>query len=284
VTGTNASAGQLGRTIADSGITRPASGRAVIVAGVSIGAGSPVRVIAGPCSIESLDQFRETARAVHEAGAVLLRGGAFKPRTSPYSFQGLGRAGLEIMREVGDELGMGVVTEAMSVEDVSAVAELADMVQIGARNMDNRTLLEAAADSGRPVLLKRGVTATVDELLLAADVLRERGNEQIVLCERGSRTFEPSTRNSLDIAAIPEIKLRTDLPVVVDPSHGTGRRDLVEPVSLAGVAAGADGILVEVHPNPEVALSDGPQSLPTSEVASFMERVRAMSLAVGRTI
>ncbi len=255
-----------------------------MVAGVPIGAGCPVRVIAGPCSIESLDQFRETAVAVQRAGAVLLRGGAFKPRTSPYSFQGLGRAGLEIMREVGDELGMGIVTEAMSADDIVAVAELADMVQIGARNMDNRPLLEAAAETGRPVLLKRGVTSTVDELLLAADVLRERGNEQIVLCERGSRTFEPSTRNSMDIGAIPEIKLRTDLPMVVDPSHGTGRRDLVEPVSLAGIAAGADGVLVEVHPNPDVALSDGPQSLPTSEFEAFMERVRAMSLAVGRTI
>jgi 3-deoxy-7-phosphoheptulonate synthase len=221
---------------------------------------------------------------VRDAGATLLRGGAFKPRTSPYSFQGLGRAGLEIMRQVGDELGMGIVTEAMSADDVVAVAELADMVQIGARNMDNRALLEGAARAGRPVLLKRGLTSTIDELLVAADLLRELGNDQVVLCERGSRTFEPSTRNSVDIGAVPEIKLRSDLPVVVDPSHGTGRRDLVTPVSLAGIAAGADGLIIEVHPNPEVALSDGPQSLRAAEFGAFMDRVRAMSLAVGRAI
>lgn len=260
------------------------SERAVLVADVSIGAGGPICVIAGPCSVEDLEQFRATAEAVRAAGGGLLRGGAFKPRTSPYSFQGLGRAGLEIMRQVGDELGMGIVTEAMSADDILAVAELADMVQIGARNMDNRALLEAAAETGRPVLLKRGMTATVDELLVAADILREHGNEQVVLCERGSRTFEPSTRNSLDIGAVPELKLRTDLPVIVDPSHGTGLRELVTPVSLAGIAAGADGLLVEVHPDPDAALSDGPQSLRAAEFGAYMDRVRALSLAVGRTI
>jgi 3-deoxy-7-phosphoheptulonate synthase len=257
-------------------------GSVVEVAGVGIGLGQPVRVIAGPCSVEGEEQFRLAAVAVKAAGAVLLRGGAFKPRTSPYAFQGLGRLGLEIMRTVADELGMGVVTEAMAVEDVEHVAELADMVQIGARNMDNRALLEAAAASGRPVLLKRGITATVDEVLRAAEQIVAADNDQVVVCERGSRTFEPSTRNSLDVAAVPEIKLRTGLPVIVDPSHGTGRRDIVAPISLAGIAAGADGIIIEVHPNPAEALSDGPQSWEASRFGEYMDVVRAMAAAVGR--
>ncbi len=262
----------------------PVSRVGVSVAGITFGAGHPVRVVAGPCSVEGPEQFREAALAVAAAGAVLLRGGAFKPRTSPYSFQGLGERGLAIMREVADELEMGVVTEAMSADEVAAVARYADMVQIGARNMDNRALLEAAAASGRPVLLKRGVTATIDEVLAAAEFIVVRGNDQVVICERGSRTFEPATRNSLDIAAIPEIKLRSDLPVVVDPSHGTGRRDLVTPVALAGIAAGADGVLVEVHPDPAAALSDGDQSLESSTFGGFMGRVRSMALAVGRSV
>ncbi|MGH2636181.1 MAG: 3-deoxy-7-phosphoheptulonate synthase [Actinomycetota bacterium] len=256
----------------------------VAVAGVPIGEGHPIRVIAGPCSVEGPEQFRETAEAVKAAGGLLLRGGAFKPRTSPYSFQGLGRRGLEIMREVADELGMGVVTEAMSVEEVEMTRRYADMVQIGARNMDNRALLESAADSGLPILLKRGITSTVDEVLAAAEFIVVRGNDQVVICERGSRTFEPSTRNSLDIAAVPDIKRRSDLPVVVDPSHGTGRRDLVAPVALAGIAAGADGVMVEVHPRPKEALSDGDQSLEAATFGAFMGRVRAMSLAVGRSV
>ena len=214
----------------------------------------------------------------------MLRGGAFKPRTSPYSFQGLGRAGLEIMRAVADELEMGVVTEALAVEDVEPVAELADMIQIGARNMDNLALLERAAATGLPILLKRGPTATIDELLHAADSILAAGNHHVVLCERGSRTFESSTRNSLDIAAVPELLLRTELPIMVDPSHGTGRADLVTPAAVAGVAAGADGILVEVHPDPSRALSDGDQSLSTAAFASFMEKLRDMALAVGRTL
>lgn len=254
------------------------------VAGVRIGEGHPVRVIAGPCSVESLEQFRATALTVKAAGAVLLRGGAFKPRTSPYSFQGLGERGLQIMREVADELGMGIVTEAMSSEEVAVVRRYADMVQVGARNMDNRSLLEAAADSDLPILLKRGITATVDEVLAAAEFIVVRGNDRVVICERGSRTFEPSTRNSVDIAAVPEIKLRSDLPVIVDPSHGTGRRDLVTPVALAAVAAGADGVIIEVHPDPEVALSDGSQSLEASTFSAFMGRIRAMALAVGRSV
>lgn len=261
-----------------------AQARTVVVAGVAIGAGQPVRVVAGPCSVEGEEQFHQAAVAVHAAGASLLRGGAFKPRTSPYSFQGLGERGLAIMREVADELEMGVVTEAMSAEEVDLVARYADMVQIGARNMDNRALLEAAAASDRPVLLKRGVTSTVDEVLAAAEFIVVRGNDQVVICERGSRTFEPSTRNSVDIAAVPEIKLRSDLPVLVDPSHGTGRRDLVTPVALAGIAAGADGVIVEVHPDPGVALSDGSQSLEAAKFGAFMSRVRGMSLAVGRSV
>jgi 3-deoxy-7-phosphoheptulonate synthase len=265
-------------------VDAPVTRGGVSVAGVRIGEGHPVRVIAGPCSVEGPEQFRQAALAVAAAGAVLLRGGAFKPRTSPYSFQGLGETGLQIMREVADELGMGVVTEAMSAEEVVLVARYADMVQIGARNMDNRALLEAAAASGSPILLKRGVTATVDEVLAAAEFIVVRGNDQVVICERGSRTFEPSTRNSLDIAAVPEIKLRSQLPVVVDPSHGTGRRDLVAPVALAGIAAGADGVIVEVHPDPDTALSDGSQSIEAAKFGAFMDRLRAMAFAVGRSV
>jgi 3-deoxy-7-phosphoheptulonate synthase len=254
----------------------------VVVAGVVLGEGQPTRVIAGPCSVEGFDQFRSTALAVRAAGADLLRGGAFKPRTSPYSFQGLGREGLEIMRAVADELLMGVVTEAMAPEDVPAVAELADMVQIGARNMANQALLRAAGASGRPILLKRGMTATVEELIEAASTIFAEGNDRVVLCERGSRTFEPSTRNSVDIAAVADLRQRTGLPVILDPSHGTGRRDLVTPVSLAGVAAGADGLLVEVHPDPDRALSDGAQSLRSDEFEAFMAAVGRMAAVVGR--
>jgi 3-deoxy-7-phosphoheptulonate synthase len=270
----------------DGGTTAAPSeaGVTVTVAGVGIGADRPVRVIAGPCCVESFEQFRETALAVQAAGATLLRGGAFKPRTSPYSFQGLGRPGLEIMRAVGDELGIGIVTEAMAPGDVPLVADFADMIQIGARNMDNRQLLHEAAASGRPILLKRGITATIDELLLAAESILSRGNDQVVLCERGTRTFEPSTRNSLDLGAVPDVKLRGDLPIIVDPSHGTGRADLVTPVAMAAVAAGADGLIVEVHPDPPSALSDGAQSLGASDFWAFAERIRAIAMAVGRTM
>jgi 3-deoxy-7-phosphoheptulonate synthase len=256
----------------------------VVATGVAIGASQPIRVIAGPCSVEGYEQFLDTAVAVKREGAVLLRGGAFKPRTSPYSFQGMGVEGLKIMREVANDLQMGIVTEAMAPEDVEHVAMYADVVQIGARNMDNRSLLESAAESRRPILLKRGIAATVDEVLRATDVIRERGNEQVVVCERGSRTFEPSTRNSVDISAIPELNRRSHLPVIVDPSHGTGRADLVAPVTLAGIAAGADGLLVEVHPDPAAALSDGPQSLHTRDFGAFMSGVRRMAAAVGRPL
>jgi 3-deoxy-7-phosphoheptulonate synthase len=268
--------------VASADALSPRDSAVVVVAGVAVGAGQSIRVVAGPCSVESPEQFRETAVAVKAAGAVLLRGGAYKPRTSPYAFQGLGRRGLEIMRDVADELGMGVVTEAMAAGDVDVVAEHAEMIQIGARNMDNRSLLEAAADTDRPILLKRGITSTIAEVLRAADLIVGRDNDRVVLCERGSRTFEPSTRNSIDIAAIPEMRARSGLPVIVDPSHGTGRRDIVAPVTLAAIAAGADGVIVEVHPNPDEALSDGPQSLVADRFDQFMHGVRAMADAVGR--
>ncbi len=264
-------------------IPTPQDDVTVEVAGVRIGARHPVRIIAGPCSVEGPEQFLETAIAVQRAGAVLLRGGAFKPRTSPYSFQGLGLEGLRIMRQVADRLGMGVITEAMSAEDVPLVATWADMIQIGARNMQNAALLRAAAAAGMPILLKRGITATVDEVLAAADAIRGWGNDRVVLCERGSRTFEPSTRNSLDIAAIPDMQLRGGLPVIVDPSHGTGRSDLVTPVALAGVAAGADGVMLEVHPNPATALSDGAQSLEAGRFGEFMRALDRVAAAIGRS-
>jgi 3-deoxy-7-phosphoheptulonate synthase len=256
----------------------------VVVAGVGIGPCDPIRVIAGPCSVESYEQFHATAVAVRDAGAHLLRGGAFKPRTSPYSFQGLGREGLEIMHAVGRELGMGVVTEAITAEDVPLVAEFADMIQIGARNMGNSGLLKEVADSGRAVLLKRGLVAFIEETLEAAELILARGNDQVVICERGGPTFEPAVRNSLDIAAVAEFRFRTHLPVIVDPSHGTGRTDLVTPVAQAGIAAGADGIIVEVHPNPAEALSDGYQSLQVEHFGAFIRSIADVAEAVGRPI
>ncbi len=252
------------------------------VVGVRIASGGPLFVVAGPCSVESFEQYRAAAMAVHSAGADLLRGGAFKPRTSPYAFQGLGQEGLEIMRAVADELSMGVVTEALTVDDVPAITRYADMIQIGARNMANRPLLQAVADAGRPILLKRGMTAPVEELVTAAESLVGFGNEAVAVCERGSRTSEPSLRNTLDITAIAEMKLLSGLPVVVDPSHGTGRTDLVQAAACAGIAAGADGIMVEVHPHPARALSDGFQSLPTEDFTEFMRSVRSIAAAVGR--
>ena len=252
------------------------------VAGVRIAPNGPLFVIAGPCSVESAEQYRATALAVKSAGANLLRGGAFKPRTSPYAFQGLGVEGLEIMRAVANEVGMGLVTEALAVEDVALVARYADMLQIGARNMTNASLIEAAAATGRPILIKRGMTANVEELLRAAETVATFGNESIVVCERGSRTSEPALRNTLDVTAIAEIKLLSGLPVVVDPSHGTGRTDLVETVACAGVAAGADGVMVEVHPRPAEALSDGFQSIATDDFPGFMESVSAVAVWVQR--
>lgn len=256
----------------------------ISVADVHIGSENPLVVIAGPCSVESLDQFRATANSVKAAGASLLRGGAFKPRTSPYSFQGLGLEGLEIMRAVADEVGMGLVTEVMAPGDVAMVAQFADMIQIGARNMNNVHLLHRAGTSGLPILLKRGMTATIGDTIVAAESILALENDQVVICERGGRTFEPALRNSLDIGAVPELQFRSDLPVIVDPSHGTGRSDLVEPIALASVAAGADGLMVEVHPEPAAALSDGFQAIKASQFPDFMRAVRDMALAIGRRL
>jgi 3-deoxy-7-phosphoheptulonate synthase len=244
----------------------------VDVRGVRIGGESPV-VIAGPCSVESRDQLLSTARAVKAAGARLLRGGAYKPRTSPYDFQGLGEEGLRLLGEARSATGLPVVTEVMSTEDVDRVAEQADMLQIGARNMQNFALLRRVAGAGRPVLLKRGPSATIREWLLAAEYLLCGGNPNVVLCERGIRTFETELRNTLDLAAIALVRELSHLPVIVDPSHGTGRASLVPVMARAAMAAGAHGIMVEVHPCPEQALSDGPQSL---DFAAFQEMMRSI--------
>jgi 3-deoxy-7-phosphoheptulonate synthase len=258
------------------------SRRGVVVAGIELGGDRPIEVIAGPCSVEGFEQLTAAATAVRAAGVRLLRGGAFKPRTSPYSFQGLGQRGLDMLREVADMLRMGVVSEALATEDVPAVARAADMIQIGARNMANRALLRATAATGRPILLKRGPASTIDEVLGAVDYLAMCGTEAVVVCERGSRTFEPATRNSVDIAAVPDLQRRTGLPVVIDPSHGTGRWDLVTSVAAAGIAAGADGVLVEVHPDPDRALSDGGQSLRADQFDGFMRRISAVAAVTGR--
>lgn len=241
----------------------------VEVAGVELG-GDTLTMIAGPCAVESWDQMVAAARGVRDAGAALLRGGCFKPRTSPYSFQGLGFEGLEMLAEAGKAFGMPIVTEVLSPEHVERVAEKADVLQIGTRNMQNFSLLQAVGRSHRPVLLKRGMSSSIDELLQAAEYILAEGNQQVILCERGIRTFETSTRNTLDISAVPVLKSRTHLPVIVDPSHAAGSRDLVAPMSLAAQAVGADGIMVEVHPNPEEALSDGPQSLRLDQFDDLM--------------
>ena len=243
--------------------------------GITIGGGE-LTIIAGPCSVESRSQLLETAHAVKEAGAHMLRGGAYKPRTSPYSFQGLGLKGLEILAEAREEYGLPVVTEVMSPDLVTLVAEYADMLQIGARNMQNFALLHAVGKIQRPVLLKRGMMSTIEELLMSAEYILSNGNMQVAVCERGIRTFEKYTRNTTDINAIPALKQLTHLPVIGDPSHGTGRWDLVRPVARAMVAAGADGLIVEVHPRPEEALSDGAQSLRPENFARLVREVKAI--------
>ncbi len=253
------------------------------VGGVEIG-GERVVSIAGPCAVESFDQMLETARSVKEEGAQVLRGGAFKPRTSPYSFQGLGEEGLRILSRVREETGLPVVTEVMQPELVSLVSSYADVLQVGARNMQNFALLHAVGKAQRPVMLKRGMMSTMEELLLAAEYILLHGNPQVILCERGIRTFETYTRNTLDISAIPLLKQLTHLPVMVDPSHATGKRELVEPVSMAAVAAGADGVVIEVHPNPEEALSDGAQSLKPEQFAAMMKNLNPVAEAVGRKL
>jgi len=239
-------------------------------------------MIAGPCSVESEGQTLATARAVKAAGATALRGGAFKPRTSPYSFQGMKEEGLRILAAARDETGLAVVTEVIATEDVPLVARYADVLQIGARNMQNYRLLEAVGAEGKPVLLKRGPSATLDELLLAAEYILNAGNPNVMLCERGIRTFESHTRYTLPLASVPWLHERTHLPVIVDPSHGTGHTNLVTPMAAAAVAAGADGLIVEVHPDPESALSDGYQSLDFQQFEELMTLCRRVAEAVGR--
>jgi 3-deoxy-7-phosphoheptulonate synthase len=243
-----------------------------------------VVVCAGPCAIESRSQLLETAHAVKEAGAKVLRGGAYKPRTSPYSFQGLGPEGLKFLAEAREETGLLVVSEVMSPEQVPMVSTYADILQVGARNMQNYALLHAVGEAQRPVLLKRGMMSTMEELLMSAEYILSHGNDRLILCERGIRTFEQYTRNTLDINAVPMLKQLTHLPIFVDPSHGTGKWELVGPVARAAVAAGADGLLIEVHPSPEEALSDGAQSLKPERFARLMAELRAVAEAVGRTV
>ena len=254
----------------------------VLVGGVPVG-GKELAVVAGPCAIESEAQAIETAREVRRAGAVLYRGGAFKPRTSPYSFQGLGEEGLKILAKVRDETGLPIVTEVLDTETAELVAEHADCLQVGARNMQNFSLLRRLGRLGKPVLLKRGMSATIEELLLSAEYLLAEGNYQVILCERGVRTFADHTRNTLDLSAIPYVQRISHLPILVDPSHGTGKRHKVLPLSRAAVAVGADGLLIEVHPHPEQALSDGPQALLPDMFAELMRQVRQLAPVVGRS-
>ena len=239
-------------------------------------------LIAGPCAVESREQTLEAALMAKGAGATLLRGGAFKPRTSPYAFQGLGVAGLEILADVGVATGLPILTEVVDARDVPVVAEHADMLQVGTRNMGNVGLLQAVGLAGKPVLLKRGMTATLEEWLMAAEYVAQRGNLDIVLCERGIRTFEPAYRNTLDISAVPAVQATSHLPVVVDPSHAAGRKDLVVPLARAAIAVGADGVIVDVHPHPEVALCDGPQALVGSDLRELATAVRRLPPALGR--
>jgi len=255
----------------------------VDVGGVKVG--SPeVIVMAGPCSVESREQVGTVARAVQAGGARVLRGGAFKPRTSPYSFQGHGEQALRWMREAADELGLAVVSEVMDVRTIEMMLRYVDCLQVGARNMQNFDLLKELGRVRRPVLLKRGMSATIEEWLLSAEYLLAGGNHQVVLCERGIRTFENATRNTLDISAIPVVKKRSHLPILVDPSHGTGRRDKVIPMARAAVAAGADGLLIEVHDNPEKALSDGAQSLYPHQFDTLMGELRVIAPVLGRSL
>jgi len=255
----------------------------VHVAGVDIGPAT-FTLIAGPCAVETSEQTLAAAQMAKDAGAALLRGGAYKPRTSPYAFQGLGEKGLRILAEVRDEVGLPVVTEVVDAHDVDTVAAYADMLQIGTRNMQNFGLLQAVGGAGKPVMLKRGMNATIEEWLMAAEYVAQRGNLDIVLCERGIRTFETATRNTLDISAVPVVHQLSHLPVVVDPSHSGGRRDLVVPLSRAAIAAGADAVIVDVHPHPEQALCDGPQALVDDDLAQLAAAVRDLPPLLGRRL
>jgi 3-deoxy-7-phosphoheptulonate synthase len=249
-----------------------------------VGGGGTFCLIAGPCTVESREQTLSVARAVADAGASMLRGGAFKPRTSPFAFKGLGAPGLEILAEAREQTGLPIVTELLDTQHAEAVGEVADVVQIGARNMQNYALLEVAGKLGKPVLIKRGLSSTVEELLMAADYVLKEGNEAVILCERGIRTFENATRFTLDLSAVPWLKLHTHLPVIVDPSHASGDRRLVAPLSRAAAAVGADGLLVEVAPDPETALCDGPQQLAEADFAAFAAAVAAHAALTGRRL
>ena len=255
----------------------------VSVAGVAIGP-ETFTLIAGPCAVETPEQTLAAAQMAKAAGAALMRGGAFKPRTSPYAFQGLGEKGLRILADVREEVGLPIVTEVVDAHDVDTVASYADMLQVGTRNMQNFGLLQAVGGSGKPVMLKRGMNATIEEWLMAAEYIAQRGNLDIVLCERGIRTFETATRNTLDISAVPVVHSLSHLPVVIDPSHSGGRRDLVLPLSRAAIAAGADAVIVDVHPHPEQALCDGPQALVDSDLEELATALRNLAPLLGRTL
>ena len=259
------------------------SGTTVKINGVEIGA-TKIVVMAGPCSVENEEQINRVAEQVASAGATVLRGGAFKPRTSPYSFQGLGEQGLRLMRDAADRHGVLVVSEVMDAAQIPLIAEYAHILQVGARNMQNFNLLRELGDQQKPVLLKRGISATIEELLLSAEYILAGGNYDVILCERGIRTFESYTRNTMDISAIPVVKKLSHLPMIADPSHGTGRRDKVLPMARAAVAAGADGLIIEVHDNPDKALSDGAQSLFPDQFRELMDQLRIIAPAVGRTL
>ncbi|MDA0815064.1 MAG: 3-deoxy-7-phosphoheptulonate synthase [Chloroflexi bacterium] len=261
--------------------THPADTVVELSHGVKVGGGRPV-FMAGPCSIESEQQLWEACRGVRAGGAHILRGGAFKPRSSPYSFQGLGIPGLRMLREVGDELSMPVITECLSVRDIDAVAQYTDIIQIGARNMQNFVLLEEAGKTGKPVLLKRGMAGTIEEWLLASEYILSQDNPNVILCERGIRTFETATRNTLDLNAVALVKRLSHLPVISDPSHGTGKWYLVKPMTMASIAVGADGLIIEVHPNPDHALSDGAQSLTPSNFQGMADEARVLAAALNR--
>ena len=253
------------------------------VGGVKIGA-NEIIIMAGPCSVESKEQIIETAKSVKKSGAKILRGGAFKPRTSPYSFQGLGEEGLKYLKLAKEETGMPIITEVMDTRNVSLVRKYSDILQIGARNMQNYDLLKEVGRSKHPVLLKRGMSATISEWLMSAEYIMSEGNHNVILCERGIRTFETYTRNTLDLNAVPSVKELTHLPIVVDPSHGTGKYTLVSPMSKAAVAAGADGLLLEVHPNPEKSVSDADQTISTKRFSKLMEELSLVANAIGRKI
>jgi 3-deoxy-7-phosphoheptulonate synthase len=240
--------------------------------------------MAGPCTVENRDQMLASAKSVAEAGATMLRGGAYKPRTSPYSFQGLGREGLRLLAEAKEETGLPIVTELLDLRDLDDVLDVADVIQIGARNMQNYSLLAEIGKSGRPALLKRGLSATVEELLMASEYILKEGNENVMLCERGIRTYETAYRFTLDLLAVPALKEQTHLPVIVDPSHAPGRRDWVASMSLAAVAAGADGIIVEVHNDPDKAICDAAQQVPTSDFRALSSKVESIAAVVGKTV